>query len=48
MSWTDFADDIYVSYRLGLTDIEGLDNSTQTFKTGMLTIGVRASLDNLF
>lgn len=48
MSWTDFADDIYISYRLGLADIEGSDNSTQTFKTGMFTIGVRAHLNNLF
>ena len=48
MSWTDFADDIYVSYRLGLANLEGADSSTQTFNTRMFTIGVRAHLDNLF
>lgn len=48
MSWTDFADDLYISYRLGLADIEGADNDTQSFKTGMISIGVRSTFDNLF
>ncbi|MBU2940351.1 PorT family protein [Lacinutrix sp. C3R15] len=48
MSWTDFADDIYIGYRLGLANIEGGDSDTQTTKTGMFVIGVRANLDELF
>ncbi|QJP34946.1 PorT family protein [Nonlabens sp. Ci31] len=48
MSWTDFADDLYISYRLGLADIEGADNDTQSFKTGMISIGVRSTFENLF
>ncbi len=48
MSWTDFADDIYISYRLGLANLEGADSDTQTLKTGMILLGFRANLDNLF
>jgi hypothetical protein len=48
MSWTDFADDLYISYRLGLADIEGADSDTQSFKTGMISIGLRSTFDNLF
>jgi len=47
-SFTPLLNDIYVSYRLGIANIEGKDSTTQTFKASMISIGVRANLDNLF